>query len=274
MYSGAYSGGYGAVKSYSAGYSASAGMFNYSAAGEYRNSSIDLLVNEPPATFTPQDLTISAEKVSSVYTKNLYLSNNKNNDYFIIEQFLTNASPTEFVNDAKMIERFCREAFLLTTDKELPRNIAINLCDEAELKKIHIKQCGRWSAGIQGFSINRGPGRVSEVFVKKDSLDRVMITLGHEIGHVISKTLSDARDEEAKAFAFSIAWMQKIIENNIAGLTNAINPTPAKNGLHDAGFEFVQQQIKTQSTSAFNIFMQIAEGLLTITNQLEQIILS
>lgn len=275
MYFGSYNCGYGNTKNYSAGYSACAQNFGYASAGTYRNSSIDLLADTVPIHLAPQELTLSAQTVSSAYTKNLYLSNNNSSkEHFIIEPFLTNAVKTEFVNDAKEIEQFCRNAFKLTTGKDLPSNISINLCNEEELKILHEKQGGKWSAGIQGFSLNRGPKKLSEVFVKKDLLDRVMITLGHEIGHVISTTLNDARDEEAKAFAFSIAWMSAIVDNNIGCLTNAINLAPAKNGLHDAGFEFVNDEIKLQKISAFEIFMQIANGVLSIKNRLEQIILN
>lgn len=267
MYAGSYCGGYGKSGGYSGGYVSTSGCTSYHT-GEYRNSSIDLLVDGAQHT-----LTISEANIPAQYTQNLYLTNTKQ-DYFAIEPFLTNAQETEFVNDAKTIEEPCKQAFRLTTGKELPKNIAINLCTEEELKKIHLQQGGKWSKGIQGFSINKGPKRISEIFVKKDFLDKVMITLGHEMGHVIAQTLPDARDEEAKAFAFSIAWMQTIVQNNIAGLTNAINPMPAKNGVHDAGFEFVNEEISKQQTSAFNIFRQVCEGILSITQRLEQIIIT
>ena len=267
MYSGFYSGGYGTIAQYGQTYgSQNSGLSNY-LTGEYHNSSIDLL-----ASAAPQALTISERKIAEAYTKNLYLSNNKQ-DYFAIEPFLTHAQETEFVNDAKMIEEPCKEAFRQTTGKELPKNISIHLCNPQELKRIHTQHGGHWSDGIQGFSINRGPTKTSDVFVKKDMFDSVMITLGHEIGHVISPTLPDIRDEEAKAFAFSMAWMRTIVDNNIAGLSNAINPQPAKNGIHDAGYEFVQEELQKQNTGAFNIFMQLCEGILTITNRLEQIIM-
>ncbi len=267
MYSGNYCGGYGQTKNYGATYSTSnCGISNY-LTGEYHNSSIDILANN-----APQALTISDTKIPQAYTKNLYLSNTKQ-DYFAIEPFLTHNQETEFVNDARIIEEPCKQAFRLTTGKELPKNIRIHLCSQEELKKAHTEHGGKWSNGIQGFSINCGPKKISEVFVKKDNLDRVMITLGHEIGHVISQTLKDIRDEEAKAFAFSIAWMRTIVENNIAGLSNAINLQPAKNGIHDAGFEFVEEEISRQKISAFEIFLQLCEGMLTITNRLEQIIM-
>ena len=261
-------GGYGGSSS---GYAAGSNSYSQSyQSNAYQNSSgsIDDFVAS-----APQTLTLSQAwqgYIPQQYARGVYLSN-RVQDYFVVDDFLTNAKETDFVDDAKLVEVPCREAFKACTGKELPRNIMIRLCSESELKKFHSQTGGVWSSGIQGFSLNRGLKGVSEVFVKKDFLDRVMLTLGHEIGHVISPTLQDSRDEEAKAFAFSIAWMRAIVENNIAGLTNAINPNPARNGLHDAGFGFVQDHLNA-GTSAFETFTKLAQGLISITQRRETII--
>ncbi len=230
---------------------------------DYSPKSIDNAVEDV------QLLTISQREMSTNYD-NLYLTKPQQN-YFVTEHFLTHLLPTEFVNDASLLEEPAKEAFRKTTGKELPKNISIHLCSEKELQTAHERNGGRWSASIMGFSINRGLKGISEVFVKKGMLDEVMITLGHEIGHIISPTLNDVRDEEAKAFAFSIAWMRTIVENNIVGLNNAINPNPAKNGIHDAGLEFVQEQLKNKM-SAFDVFLQLTQGVLSINNRLERIV--
>lgn len=235
----------------------------------HREYSIDSVVEALPQTLTISTGSLPAY-VSKEYAQGLYLSP-KAKDYCVLGQFLTHAYPTEFVNDAKLIEAPVREAFKATTGKELPRNIVIRLCDESELKKAHQSRNGVWSHGIHGFSINRGLKGTSEVFVKKGFMDEVMVTLGHELGHVISPSLQDARDEEAKAFAFSSAWMRIIVDNNIAGLTNAINPSPAKNGVHDVGFDFVQEELK-KGVSAFDVFMALAQGLKSITERLETVL--
>lgn len=224
------------------------------------SSSIDNVVDDI------QLLTVSQREISESYN-GLYLTNTPK-DYFVAHDFLTHAVPTEFVNDATMLEEFAKEAFRKTTGKELPNNIQINLCDDKKLRKAHEARGGIWSSGIMGFSLNKGLKGISEVFVKKGMLDEVMVTLGHEIGHVISPTLPDIRDEEAKAFAFSIAWMRTIVENNIAGLSNAIAPSPAKNGIHDVGFEFVNEQLQNK-VSAFDVFMQLAEGFISINKLLK-----
>ena len=82
---------------------------------------------------------------------------------------------------------------------------------------------------------------LSEIFVKNDFLGRVLLTFGHELGHVLTQTLNHAQDEEAKAYAFSLAWMRLIKEHNIAGLKEAIvTERPAENGLHNVAFNFVE----------------------------------
>ncbi|MEK7835220.1 MAG: hypothetical protein AAB298_03600, partial [Pseudomonadota bacterium] len=78
-------------------------------------------------------------------------------------------------------------------------------------------------------------------FAVAGNLDEVMLVIGHELGHVLSPTLSNGRAEEAKAFAFEMAWANAIFTNDIAGLQSSINEAalsmkPAQNGLHDLAF--------------------------------------
>ena len=92
-------------------------------------------------------------------------------------------------------------------------------------------------------------GLIFDIFILNGSLGRVLLTIGHELGHVLTPTLDNPHDEEAKAYAFSYVWMKIIQELNIAGLKNVIvNENPAPNGLHDKAFAFIQhlwQQGKT-----------------------------
>ena len=75
-----------------------------------------------------------------------------------------------------------------------------------------------------------------------------MLVIGHEIGHVLTETLPNKHDEEAKAFAFSIEWARTIKEHNIANLGLSIKDEldfqPARNGLHDVAFAFVDFMVK------------------------------
>ena len=75
-----------------------------------------------------------------------------------------------------------------------------------------------------------------------------MLTIGHELGHVLTATLSTSHHEEAKAYAFSLLWMKVIREHNIANLGDAIvAERPAENGLHNIAFMLVREMMKEKS---------------------------
>ena len=154
--------------------------------------------------------------------------------HFVADDFLAGIS-TKQINAKKELMLFAEEAFRQLTGSPLPKDILIMLCTESELAKAFGEG---FTPDVQGFCRNRCGFGTSEVFVKRQELARAMLTLGHEIGHALSPTLSDAKDEEAKAFAFSLAWMQAIREHNIGGLTAAILPRPAQNGLHNVALNF------------------------------------
>jgi hypothetical protein len=90
-----------------------------------------------------------------------------------------------------------------------------------------------------------------------------MLTVGHELGHVLTPTLGNAVDEEAKAFAFELAWAKTIIENDIGGLKANFNVDfiPAQNGLHDKAFTFVQKIVK-KGMDSLRLFFEISRGAL------------
>ncbi|MBI4148611.1 hypothetical protein HY490_04940 [Candidatus Woesearchaeota archaeon] len=202
---------------------------------------------------------------------NLYLSHG-HREYFVPDSFVIQQS-TVFVGHAMDVELHAREAFEKTTGVEFPENIIITVGTKAQLKQVHESRAGRWDDSIVGFSLNGQSVRPHEVFVLEGSLDRVMLTLGHEIGHVLSPTLPDMRDEEAKAFAFSLAWIRTIVDHNIAGLSNCINPNPAKNGLHDVAFSFVSDKLK-EGHQPLSLFKQLKMQEVSIRQKLETIILN
>ena len=86
----------------------------------------------------------------------------------------------------------------------------------------------------------------------------------------MSPTLGNMHDEEAKAFAFEFAWIETIIQNNIAGLSNAFNPGAAKNGLHDVALQYVEYLIKNGKT-ALQVFTDLVCGRTSIKRKLELI---
>jgi len=206
----------------------------------------------------------------AMYTEGTYLTNRANQQiYFAPDNFL-NDIPTEFVSSedeeqGKVILSLVDEAFEATTGKKIPKDLKIKICSEEELKRFHKANNGKWSPGIRGFSINRRGFGTSEVFVKEDELAKLMLTMGHEVGHIASLPMDDAIEEEAKAFAFSMAWMNSIKENNIGGLSTVINPSPARNGLHNVAFDFVLKLI-ANGRNALEVYFELIKGEISINN--------
>src|SRR3989338_3326615 len=137
---------------------------------------------------------------------------------------------TDEKNEAK---KFAAETFELMANKEFPCNISINVLPFDDFRLLH-SAFGAWNNGILGFSIN---GKKKQVFTRENHLDALMLVIGHEIGHVLTETLPNKHDEEAKAFAFSIEWAKTIKKHNIANLglniKGELDFQPARNGLHD-----------------------------------------
>lgn len=201
----------------------------------------------------------------------LYL--NHANKYISPDAFLSpTRQTTPVIENKSEIMQYIREAFKWVTGEEFPEDhLKIHVLDDAEFEKAHGK--GKFGPGIQGFALNRQGKGTNEVFARKNNLDRLMLTIGHEIGHVMSPTLPDSRDEEAKAFAFSIAWMDAIKEHNIAGIGNSVLPNPARNGLHDVAYEYLLELIQKGKQDAIKLFKDISSGALSITKKLEVIYL-
>ncbi len=202
------------------------------------------------------------------YSEGMYLQSSTQQYHFKPGNFLNNV-PTEFVsckdeNQEQLVRALVKQAFEATTGKEMPNDIAIKICSAEEMKKQH----RNWHKGIAGFSLNRRGFGVNEIFVKEDELARLMLTIGHEIGHVITLPMDSAVDEEAKAFAFSLAWMEAIKENNIGGLFEVINPTPARNGLHNVAFDFLAEQMKN-GKKAFDVYLDLIRGGISINNTIQ-----
>jgi hypothetical protein len=155
-----------------------------------------------------------------------------------------------FIGTASEIKAIAEEAFFKTTGMNFPDDIIVKVLPAKNFRK-----------GLQGFAINRKEqGQISEVVIKEDTIDRVMVILGHELGHVMSKRLNSKRDEEAKAFAFSMAWIKAIKEHNIAGLSTAVCiDRPARNGIHDFAHGFVINMIQS-GKKAIDIFKGLISG--------------
>ncbi|MDP3698397.1 MAG: hypothetical protein Q8R47_02320 [Nanoarchaeota archaeon] len=172
--------------------------------------------------------------------------------YFVPDTFLKPGKEGAFVGKAEEVREFVEEAFEKICHQEFPANIKMSILNQEEFSKIAP------SSGTIGLSLNRGQqGLLSEIFILNDTLGRVMLTIGHELGHVLTKTLPNQHDEEAKAYAFSLLWMKIIQEHNIADLGEAIiTEHPAENGLHNLAFSFIHQLL-SQGKEIEEIYAEI-----------------
>ena len=127
----------------------------------------------------------------------------------IAETFLEDNRPvTPVISDTGDVKEVIETAFRLITHQEFPwADIVLKIMPLNDIKRVHASIGGFWSDGIMGFSINNYGKGVSEIYIKEQELDSLLLTIGHEIGHVLSPTLMNAHSEEAKAHAFSIAWV-------------------------------------------------------------------
>lgn len=232
---GGYSGGTGYGSSgYSAfsGYnSASAG---YSAGGSYSGS------------FSGQSSYQASEQAQMSHT----------------EDFLAENRPwTPIISNLGEVKEVVEQTFEKMTGQEFPHeSIKVMICDDKQFKEV---LGAGWNLGTAGFSFNKYGKGTSEIYIRQDHMDSVLLTIGHELGHVLGPTLPNGQDEEAKAHAFSLAWIETIRDNNIGGLQPNIAPNPAHNGLHDVAFDFVKYLLNTGSTS-FDVFKTLAHGLTSI----------
>ena len=164
---------------------------------------------------------------------------------FTPDIFLNPLRPkARFVDDNNEIKNIVEQTFELMTKEKMQDSISINILPFDEFKLLH-SRFGLWSNGILGFSIN---GDKKQIFVRENHLDSLLLVIGHEIGHVLTETLPNKHDEEAKAFAFSIEWAKTIKKHNVANLglsiKDEIDFEPARNGLHDVAFSFVDFMVK------------------------------
>ena len=182
---------------------------------------------------------------------------------FTPDDFLVPGREGRFVGAAEEVKELVEEAFTKIFDSTFPADVKVSVLDNTKFRKLAS------SPGVLGLSFNRKKvGGVSEIFVREDSLARVMLTLGHELGHVLTSTLNDKRDEEAKAYAFSLEWMRVLRENNIGGLGGALMmDRPANNGVHNVAFGFVEKLVKN-GKKAWEVYLGLINRAWTTENYL------
>ncbi len=180
--------------------------------------------------------------------------------HFTPHSFLKPGKEGKFVGQAEEIRGFIEETFEQVFQTPFPEDIKISVCNSEQFRKIAPHP------STLGLSLNRRKqGLLSEIFVLNDSLARVMLTIGHELGHVLTETLDNPHDEEAKAYAFSLVWMNTIREFDIAGLASAIvTERPAENGLHNVAFKFVEKVIKA-GEEVWNLYINLIRRKVTVS---------
>jgi hypothetical protein len=170
-----------------------------------------------------------------------------------------------FVDDNNEAKSIAEEIFELMMKAPLPRDISISILPFDDFKMLH-SRFGAWSSGILGFSLN---GNHKKILVRENHLDSLMMVIGHEIGHVLTETLPNKHDEEAKAFAFSIEWARTIKKHNVSDLGSGIKGNldfePARNGLHDIAFGFVDFMVK-KGKRAMQLHDDLAKGYMSVFN--------
>ena len=245
---------------------------------EYMTSSVELMyamANAPEQSL--QNFTSPLERMilapsymtqESSYTTELssYIGggsiHREDNYHFIPDNFLKPGMHGTFVGKAEEVQEFVEDAFEKIFNTKFPTDIKVRILDEEAFRTIAPHP------STIGLSLNRRKlGLLSEVFVLEGSLARVLLTLGHELGHVLTPTLASMHNEEAKAFAFSFAWMDIIKEHNIANLKDAfIEERPAENGLHNIAYGLVQKAI-AGGKRAWQVYLDVISGDLSHTAQ-------
>ncbi len=180
--------------------------------------------------------------------------------HFQPNSFLKLGKEGIFVGEAIQIQSHIEKTFEKIFNLPFPNNIKISILNEKKFRKIASHP------STIGVSFNsNGSSILSEIYVLNDSLAKVMLTLGHELGHVLTPTLQNPHNEEAKAYAFSFIWMDTIRQHNIADLKNSfVEELPAHNGLHDKAYNFVQE--KNQEGYSYNkVYLELVYKKLTIS---------
>lgn len=261
--------------------SASCSSFSSSYSSNNNSSPLEYIaqsaVSSAPSTFSsnfnysrPQ----SSFSSSSIYSGNDASTNNYQNSgnsfyntlfhhqteyLFSPQDFLLPGKEGQFVGSAEELKPYLEEAFEELFHQSFPRDIKVSICNLEQFRKVAPHP------STIGLSINRNKlGLLSEIFVLEGPLARVMLTLGHELGHVLTPSLPNPHDEEAKAYSFSLAWMKIIQENNIAGMQDSfVTERPAENGLHNVAFAFVEKMIKA-GMDVWEIYLKIINHLFSL----------
>lgn len=217
-------------------------------------------------------------QVESTYLTN---SSKYNASQAYVPFFMTSGeihNPVIFINDginskdivstlSHELSKAVNQIFRLTMGFDLPKNIAISILSSNELKEVHSMHSKNWNEEIVGFALNmKHKNETSSVFIRESPIEHLLLTIGHEIGHCLSIAKEDAKIEEAKAFAFELAWMETIHRFNILGLKDSMKISllsPSVNGLHNVALDFVRS--KLWENTPLEVFRKIVNDELNLS---------
>jgi len=168
------------------------------------------------------------------------------------------APPQMWVSSLGEVQTLIHETWARMMHTPLPPDITITI-GSAEVLAPHFG--GMLPAGVRGFAIPAKEGTLKQIFIKSGPKDQIMMTIGHELGHISSPILPDIRDEEAKAYAFSLAWMQVMREHRIGDLKPQIWLSGAKNGIHNVALDAVLDA--SRHVQPLTMYHQLTAGLVT-----------
>lgn len=198
------------------------------------------------------------------YKENEIISNTNVEDLFIIP---TKEKNTTFVNMSSQIIDEVQRAIKIITDDFLPKDLEIKICNKVNIIEAFRKYNPNelYTDSIRGFALNSNDKK--EIYVVEDIIQKLIITLGHEIGHIMTPKRINTVTEEAKAYAFQLVFLKTVIDNNILNLRNKITlehiGKPAINGIHNVAFSWINSFLMDGYTSK-EIYEQIISGELII----------
>lgn len=162
---------------------------------------------------------------------------------FTPNDFLRPGRPqTRWVGRFEEVKEIVEKIYKDVTGREIP-NVEINIVPAKDLYTEYEKSGKKADEALQGFY---GNGRI---FVKEGKLDEMILTLGHELGHASSIQLANPELEEAKAYAFTEAWVRTIVEKNIENLAECITITRSRSSIpewakvHLHGYKEFQERL-------------------------------
>lgn len=147
--------------------------------------------------------------------------------------------PCAFVSNALQVKDYVKQAFDLLIDVGSKvkvkdtygmgyffdiNGISVKVLDKPTFKAVYnINSKKEYNDLTLGFAFSKhyASWNFDQVaYVLEGNLFKVMKVIGHEIGHLVERPMINPVVEEAKAYAFEMAWGRVVQGNDIGGLRN------------------------------------------------------